>query len=388
MLFNISTELQTYNLLFYIKFILNTPSSPNVGILLNNFYNIFFYTFFINICLLILNYSYIIIFKLINIDLKKKHLVNVVFLKGFTIYIFVNFILWNNLFISPEMLFLFGHFKITATNYNIIILLITFLQLFTITRYYYNYTSSGKVSFGLPFEYVNGLFLTITALFCINSLIGFFFCIEIASLFYFLILINLPYSMQFTGRTKNQLLVFKKNYYTIVIYFWSTAFISLGFYFWYYLCAYLMISTQLTFLEIDLNVARIINGAGDIQFELFFLFFVLFIILKGGWFPFILWKLLFVKWLPLEGVVVYILLYYTPIYLYFNYFIGSVVNLADLALPVYIFILIVAVLPLILAAINTPTSLNTFFVLSSILNALIIFLLILTQSHNYLNFNI
>lgn len=278
-----------------------------------------------------------------------------------------------NIFITYEMEFLYGHFKITNLTYKIFVF---FMYLHTI--YYFlmfkAYTEHYKNDFYLIFL----IFLSIGTpiLYVLNSTLSFFFYIELISLFFlFLLVVKLQYipamSIDLAFDNKNlHKLIFKKLFFTLNIYFWLMALISLIFYIWYYV--YICNTLQVNWFAVNFSIFvdyKNLNWSVN-------LFFLIFIFLKGGWLPFFMWKLSFVKYMDTKILLVYLVFYYSIIFLFIHYVTNVflyyllIVNLKyfiSLIVGTYLFIGYLSV---------NITSFNFFLIVSSVLNAFILFLLI------------
>ena len=278
-----------------------------------------------------------------------------------------------NLFINYEISLCYGHIHINPITYKLMSFLMHINMLFI---FIIQVRIEMKKNYIYHFIYMTFLTICTPIIYSINTTLGFFYFIEILSLLFLLFLIiqlhtnNNLYQTDLNGVVNNKIL-FKKTIFTLNTYFWALSLISLIFYLWYYY--YVFNTTQFNWFAVS-NMLNLISADNHyLIFNCDFnFFFLIFLFIKGGWIPFFIWKIAFIKYCDTNMLFVYIIFYYFVIYTYIHFLINFYLY--------YLFIKHIKVLLTFLflfyafvGYINYKiTSLNFFILISSLLNSFVI----------------
>lgn len=299
------------------------------------------------------------------------------------IYVFILNLLWS----SPIISIWFGHLVFTSFQYKIIYLVFFFFYLVLYSMISTIYFSSNEV-YDFFLTKFNFLYW-ITFLFFSNSFFTVIFIVEVLSTLIFLLLVTSTFSSSFFYRNIN--LDFKFFFQnsipysflnSIIFLFWISLVSSLNLFVFLIYIYTSLVTFDWFLLEHIFSYFILVSSTGSILslgFSWFFLIFSIF--LKCGIAPLFFWKPTFFKGINFQSLFFYIVFFYFFLFIFIVYFLTIYMHEIFYYYSIIIVVFNMLGLFTLFFILCESFYLKTFFAVSSILNSLLVFLLIVPSQN-------
>lgn len=273
----------------------------------------------------------------------------------------------------------FGNFQ------NKMIILICFFSIFIISVLFSNISFLNKDRLDFFLIFLNLTFWQ-ACLFMVNNLFTLVLVIEILSTVIFLLLV----SSAFTANNMSKHTLFSIStsslhnplFQALIFFFWISFILSI-FLFLFLITFYNIFNSYDWFILENVFIYLIDSSSTFVLLKIstLWLFFLISIFLKAGLAPFYFWKTYFFKNIPVHYLFIYIVSFYFFLILFITYvfeiYLNELFSFFAFVTLLFIFLGLIILLSLLW---ESPY-LNLFFALSSILNTLLVFLLLLGDLH-------
>jgi len=309
----------------------------------------------------------------------------------YIIFIF-SFVICNIFFFNGQVAtFWYNHLYINNVNYKFMIYinLLNSIIFFTVSSYF---NKNTKYYYDIM-SYVLLLNLWLISLFfCLN----FFTLIFYFELLTLNIMMLLSLSNNYTNITYNQIITTENNnqfnnkpyyqFYSFILMFWISFLTSFNLFF--YLIYYIYYLQTFDFFLVEYVVLYLKLNSNLWLYNIYFIWFgfIFTIFLKLGLIPFFFWKPNFFKGTTMQFLFIYIVyFYYIFLSFIFIFLLNYLNELVLLTTIINLIIIYVGLILLIMILFNTY-NIKIFFAYSSIINTLLIFIFLLLQNYNSIQY--